>query len=115
MTVTCRLTRLGRCDNEQSTEWIERAAIGSCRVRRAKAASILGEVGCALVRVEAFEYRPETRAFHPFEHRILAFEHLQILGLPDVDASGGCRKEIVIDGGAGDPVPGDPLPQSLGG
>src|SRR6266566_3667800 len=99
------------CDDKQTTKRIKRVAVGPCRIRHPQPACVLGDKDFALVVIQAGEYRSKPGARYPFEHRIVAFQDLQIFCLPDVEAPGSAGKEIVINLRLLDPIPGQRLPE----
>ena len=104
----------GLPDGEHPPEGQHGGAVVPARVGRAQGGGVLRGEGGRGVAVEAGQHRPQHRAAHPAEHRVLAREHVQVRGLPDVGGEpGGGQHVEVADrlqdgvrswGGVGEPV-----------
>src|SRR5260370_17585660 len=81
--VPSAMTSLGH--DEETPEWEQRAAVCAARVG-ARDELCIGGLECASLRLlERVEERLEPRALGPLLDRVLAFEHLEVLALPDVE------------------------------
>src|SRR2546430_16423264 len=91
------MTGLGH--DEETAEWQQRAAVGAARIRARDQLGIGGLEAAAFRLLEGIEQWPEPRALGPLLDRVLAFEHLEILALPDVESGGARSQHTVVKGG----------------
>src|SRR5260370_37740765 len=92
--VPSAMTSLGH--DEETPEWEQRAAVCAARVG-ARDELRIGGLECASLRpLERVEERLEPRALGPLLDRVLAFEHLEVLALPDVEGRPQLSRDAVI-------------------
>src|SRR2546425_10335125 len=80
-----RSVRAGPGHDEESPEGKERAAIRAAWIGARDQVGVVGLEAASLGLLERGEERPEPRALGPLLDGIVAFHHLEILGLPHVE------------------------------
>src|SRR5260370_16459854 len=89
------ITRLGY--DEKPAERQQRAAVGAARICARDQLGVGGLEAAALRFLERVEERLEPGALRPLLDRALAFEHLEIFGLPHVEGRGAGGHHPVVE------------------
>ena len=89
-------------DQEHAAEREQRLAVAARRIESGDPLAVGRLEAAALGLVERREQRRQPGPLGPFLDRVRAVEHLQILGLPDVERGRARRQQVVIDGRLGD-------------
>src|SRR5260370_35619028 len=96
--VPSAMTSLGH--DEETSEWEQRAAVRAARVG-ARDELCIGGLECASLRLlERVQERLGPRALGPLLDRVLAFEHLEVLALPDVEGPRQRSQDAVVESSA---------------
>src|ERR1051326_5593590 len=82
-------------DDEHAAERKQRLAVRPARIGSVDELRICVLELAALGLLERRQERREPGRFCVFLDRVLAFENLQVLGLPDVELRGGRRQNII--------------------
>src|SRR5438046_7987544 len=90
------MTRLGY--DEKPAERQQRAAVGATRICARDQLGVGGLEAAALRFLERVEERLEPGALRPLLDRMLAFEHLEIFGLPHVEGRDAGGQHAVVEG-----------------